>query len=327
MSAPFFSIGIPTFNRRDYLRQALNAVLAQSFSDFEVLIHDNASTDGTQDMLARWSDPRIRYHRHPSNLGAAANISGLANAAVGEFIVINQDDDLLHRDFLLRCHQAVAGRSEVAMFGCPVWREQHGRGYSSRLVRTNEGYLHEFMLQDRPIYMDGNRMAVSLLNLSYYFLHPTIAFRRQALQKAGGYVLRDDALIDIITEARVLLHGSLAYDPRPGAMFRDHANNEWKRYDRTGKKRMMGETLHCVLKDIQQSVPDWNLHLEAEFKGYSRQDMELALREWTACAAPDILIQKGLQELRSRHNGHAWKFATRMLRKLGVRNYFKYGLN
>ena len=53
MSAPFFSIGIPTFNRRYYLRQALNAVLVQSFSDFEVLIHDNASTDRMQDMLAR----------------------------------------------------------------------------------------------------------------------------------------------------------------------------------------------------------------------------------------------------------------------------------
>ncbi|MFM2167464.1 MAG: hypothetical protein RIS79_1835 [Verrucomicrobiota bacterium] len=328
MSAPFFSIGIPTFNRKEYLRQTLDAVLAQSFADFEVLIHDNASSDGTQEMLAsNYSDPRIRYHRHPKNLGAAANIAGLANTADGEFIIINQDDDLLHRDFLLRCHEAVAGKPEVAMYGCPVWREQHGRGYSSRLLRTNEGYVHEFMLQDCPIYMDGGRMAVSLLNLSYYFLHPTIALRRQALQKAGGYVLRDDALIDIITEARVLLQGNFAYDPRPGAMFRDHPNNEWKRYDRTGKKRMMGKTLQCVLKDIQQSVPGWNAHLEAELRGYSRQDMELALREWTTCAAPDIIIQKGLQELRSRNKGHAWKFATRMLRKLGVRNYLKYGLH
>jgi hypothetical protein len=90
---------------------------------------------------------------------------------------------------------------------------------------------------------------------------------------------------------------------------------------------MMGKTLQCVLKDIQQSVPGWNAHLEAELRGYSRQDMELALREWTTCAAPDIIIQKGLQELRSRNKGHAWKFATRMLRKLGVRNYLKYGLH
>jgi hypothetical protein len=88
-------------------------------------------------------------------LALGKNFSGTAVAARGEFIVINQDDDLLHRDFLARCHAAVKDHLNVSMYAAPAWREQRGRGCQSRLLRSNDGYIHDFLLKDQIMYMDG----------------------------------------------------------------------------------------------------------------------------------------------------------------------------
>ncbi|MEZ5865821.1 MAG: glycosyltransferase family 2 protein [Geminicoccaceae bacterium] len=72
---PTVSIGVPVYNGENFLGEAIESVLAQSFTDFELILCDNASTDRTkaicEDYAAR--DPRIRYYRNPRNVGAAAN--------------------------------------------------------------------------------------------------------------------------------------------------------------------------------------------------------------------------------------------------------------
>ena len=79
--APLVSIGVPAYNAERFLAPALESLLAQDMEDLEVVVSDNASTDGTaeicQDLAAR--DPRLRYVRQPVNLGGAVNF----NAAFG----------------------------------------------------------------------------------------------------------------------------------------------------------------------------------------------------------------------------------------------------
>lgn len=322
MAPPFFTVGIPTYNRESFIRFTLDAILAQSFTDYELLIHDNASTDGTRDLVASYRDPRIRYFRHETNVGPAENFASVAREARGRYVVINQDDDLLHRDFLRRCHDAVAGRDDIAMYAAPAWREERGRGYMARLLRSNEGYDHRYLLQDEIMYMDGPRMATSLLNLTYYFLHPSIAMRTDLLRAAGGYSTRGDSLHDILTEARMLTRGNLAYDSRPGAMYRDHDGNEWKAYPRDLRKRLMGGTLHAIVAELEKAGIVWRPLLDEEFKGYSRNDLERAVREWAWCGAPAALVRRGVVALRALHRGPAWKFNLRLARKLGWRAFW-----
>lgn len=320
MESPFFTIGIPTYNREKLLKNTLDAVLKQTFSEFEVVIFDNASTDGTRDLVAGYADPRIRYFRQKEHVRAGQNWADTAAAASGEFLVINQDDDLLHRDFLLRCHQAVAGHEDVVMYAAPVWREERGRGYQARLLRTNEGYVHDFLLNDEVIYMDGARMAVSLLNLVYYFLQPSVAIRRNAMVHAGGYVSRSDCQHDIMTEARVLMHGRLAYDPRPGAMYRDHDANAWKNYSRALRRKLLARTLALIIEDLIQAGIPWEEHLDAELKGFSKRDLEQALKDWCWCGAPSVLSEKAIAELRQRQPAvSGLVFHSRMVRKHGWR--------
>ena len=70
---PRLSIGLPVYNGEEYLAEAFDALLGQTYEDFELVVSDNASTDGTQDICRKYAarDSRIRYIRLPRNIGAA----------------------------------------------------------------------------------------------------------------------------------------------------------------------------------------------------------------------------------------------------------------
>ena len=93
--SPLVSIGLPVYNGDRYLAEALDSILAQSFADFELIISDNASTDGTQDICETYArrDERIVYSRLPENLGAAPNYNRLVEMARGELFKWAAHDD------------------------------------------------------------------------------------------------------------------------------------------------------------------------------------------------------------------------------------------
>jgi glycosyltransferase involved in cell wall biosynthesis len=89
---PLVTAIITTFNRKRFLGSAINSVLAQTFPEFELVILDNFSTDGTEELVKSFEDPRIRYVRHPPiTIGRQRNL-GLREAH-GEYIGFLDDDD------------------------------------------------------------------------------------------------------------------------------------------------------------------------------------------------------------------------------------------
>lgn len=108
---PMVSLGLPVFNGENYLAAALDSILAQTLTDFELIISDNASTDATAEICKSYAerDPRIRYLRQPRNIGAAANYNVVFHAARGRFFKWCAHDDLLGETFLEVC----AGRLET----------------------------------------------------------------------------------------------------------------------------------------------------------------------------------------------------------------------
>lgn len=90
---PKVSVGIPTFNRAQTLRTTIEAVLAQTYSDFELVICDDASTDETAEVVASYRDRRIRYIRNPKNLGLYQNLNRCIELSRGEFVAIYHDHD------------------------------------------------------------------------------------------------------------------------------------------------------------------------------------------------------------------------------------------
>jgi glycosyltransferase involved in cell wall biosynthesis len=116
-AAPRLSIGLPVYNGANYLAESLEALLGQSYEDFELIISDNASTDGTADICRRYGkqDSRIRYFRQPSNVGLAPNHNFVVEQASGELFKWASNDDLYARDLLKRCVDALDEHPHVVL--------------------------------------------------------------------------------------------------------------------------------------------------------------------------------------------------------------------
>jgi glycosyltransferase involved in cell wall biosynthesis len=97
---PKVSVCIPTYNRANFLLYSVNSVLQQTYSDFELIICDDGSSDNTSEVVSRWHDSRIRYIQQPQNIGRSRNMRSGFDAAVGEYFIKFDDDDALTHEFL-----------------------------------------------------------------------------------------------------------------------------------------------------------------------------------------------------------------------------------
>jgi glycosyltransferase involved in cell wall biosynthesis len=99
------SIGLPVFNGENYIREALDSILAQTYPDFELIISDNASTDRTEEICRAYAakDERVRYFRNDRNLGAARNYNRVFELSSGEYFKWAAHDDVCAPEFLERC--------------------------------------------------------------------------------------------------------------------------------------------------------------------------------------------------------------------------------
>ncbi|MBQ8536048.1 MAG: glycosyltransferase family 2 protein [Clostridia bacterium] len=94
------SVIIPTYNRCKLLPRAIESVLSQTFTDLELIVVDDASSDETPQLMASYSDPRVRYIRQPANRGACAARNVGVQAAKGEYIAFQDSDDVWLTDKL-----------------------------------------------------------------------------------------------------------------------------------------------------------------------------------------------------------------------------------
>jgi glycosyltransferase involved in cell wall biosynthesis len=106
---PKLTVGLPVYNGQNYLAESLDALLGQTYSDFELIISDNASTDGTLDICYDYErrDPRVRVFRQRENIGLAGNHNFLVDQARGELFKWASHDDVYAPDLLGRCVDAL----------------------------------------------------------------------------------------------------------------------------------------------------------------------------------------------------------------------------
>jgi glycosyltransferase involved in cell wall biosynthesis len=114
---PYVSIGMPVYNGEQYLREALDSILAQTFTDFELIISDNASTDNTEAICREYADrdKRIRYYRNSENIGAARNYNRTFELSTGKYFKWAAHDDLIASEFLERCVAILDSQPSVVL--------------------------------------------------------------------------------------------------------------------------------------------------------------------------------------------------------------------
>lgn len=111
------SIGLPVFNGENYIRDAIDALLDQTFTDFELIISDNASTDRTREHCLAYAaaDRRIRYVRNDRNIGGSANYGRVFALSSGEYFQWAAHDDVCRPEFLARCVEALQRDPSVVL--------------------------------------------------------------------------------------------------------------------------------------------------------------------------------------------------------------------
>jgi glycosyltransferase involved in cell wall biosynthesis len=153
---PFVSIGLPVYNGQNFLRQAMEALLAQDYGNFELIISDNGSTDGTEAICREFAgrDRRVRCVRHSENRGSPWNFKFVVDEARGEYFLWAAHDDLWSESFLRKCvamleahPSAVLCCTEINFIDGLGKRSIHYAGYKNieTLGKGPAGRIHELI--------------------------------------------------------------------------------------------------------------------------------------------------------------------------------------
>lgn len=114
---PTVSIGIPVYNREKLIKETLDCLLTQTFTDFEIIISDNCSTDGTESICREYAqrDSRIRYIRQKHNLGVFGNFRFVQGTAIGKYFMWFSSDDLCELEFISSMVECMESHPELAL--------------------------------------------------------------------------------------------------------------------------------------------------------------------------------------------------------------------
>lgn len=140
INIPRVSIGLPVYNGEHYISETLDSLINQTYKDFELIISDNASTDGTEQICLSYSkrDERIRYFRNSINLGAAKNYQLAFEPSLGKYFRWANSDDLFAPDSLLRCVEILDREPKVILvYPKTKFIDEHGR-----FISENEDNLN-----------------------------------------------------------------------------------------------------------------------------------------------------------------------------------------
>jgi glycosyltransferase involved in cell wall biosynthesis len=161
MTAPFFSIVIPVYNRAVALRAAIQSVLAQSFQDFEIIVVDDGSQDDPHSVVEAFRDSRLVIIRQVNAGGGAARNRGI-DTARGEFVAFLDSDDVFLPHHLADMHLLLSGTNDLAGYA-RVWVD---RGEGTHFLKPPRGILlgedmARYLLCDRG-FAQTSTMAVPL---------------------------------------------------------------------------------------------------------------------------------------------------------------------
>ncbi len=190
------SIGMPVYNRELYVSEAIEAHLRQTYSDFELIITDNHSTDRTEEICRAYAarDPRIKFFRNAENLGAAGNFGRCFELSQGEYFRWHPSDDLVGPELLELCVE-VLDRDPSVMTAYPRTRLIDATG---RIISDYDENLH--IMNERP----SERFKEVLRRLRLCNLHYGLS-RRAKLAATG--LLRHYPGGDIPMIAEMSLYG------------------------------------------------------------------------------------------------------------------------
>lgn len=213
---PRLQIGLPVYNGANFLAEALDSLLAQTFTDFEILVSDNGSTDETQQIAEKYVelDDRVRYFRYDTNRGAAWNFNNCVHLADAPLFKWAAHDDLHTPEFVERCIEVLDREPDVILV-CTGSTSIDGDGNPNGDYRRENCHLRETSPATR-----------FSRTLGLYPMHVVFGVARRAAlarTRLWGTVAASDRVV----VSEIALHGQIYEIDEPLFIRRWHENVSW----------------------------------------------------------------------------------------------------
>jgi len=214
-NTPLVTVAIPTFNRKSLLKNAISSVLKQSYLNIELIISDNASSDGTEDYIRSLISDKIIFIKNEINMGMVANWDCCVAKAKGDFFLLMSDDDALN--------DVDAVKKLVDCFLIPVNSAHIGFSFSDVILQRDDGRVSKC-----PIYKAGEcrteDIVIDFFSKRLSLFPCAMLIRTGDIREMGGYSIFGAKLaVDVCLWLSLSFKYRLAYHiPESLAVYRLH---------------------------------------------------------------------------------------------------------
>jgi len=255
LNRPFFSVLLPAYNARAHIRHALSDLAAQKFRDFEILVVDDGSTDGTADIVNSFSDPEIRMIRLPENRGLVGALNAGLSEARGKWIARQDADDRCRPNRLERQSQLISRNPEAVLL------------YSWATLIDERGWWRGTLRP--PVDDAGLRWDLCFRNP---VPHTSVVFPTDLVRNEMGGYSGDNVTADFDLWSRLMRKGTAAGDKDCLVSYRNHGSSIMGRENSSAEKPSNSGLREILVRNLC----DWS--------GASGSDAERVASTWLAPA-------------------------------------------
>lgn len=199
----FFSVIIPLYNKEAYIQQTIDSILNQSFTDFELIIVDDASTDDSLVLAKKYTSEKIIFIKHAKNKGLAATRNTGIKQASSSYITFLDADDYWKPNFLKTIHELIISYSEARIFAT-----NYDEDWKGKILVPNNGTNN--LPRDFSGYIDFFKLNIG----QGIYCHGSVCFHRELFEKIGLYNEQIEFSEDIDFNIRANFHFKLAYSTK-----------------------------------------------------------------------------------------------------------------
>lgn len=259
MLDPGVSVIIPAYNRKNYLKYAVNSVLNQTYTDFELIIVDDGSTDGTGDMVRSYNDLRIKYIYQNNQGNHSARNTGIKNAK-GKYIALLDSDDMWHAEKLEKQVNILEKHSDIGLVYCgTLLVDENNNLFGKKPLIRHSGYVLDKLLMNNFLYNGSNPL-----------------IRQECIKKAGLFDEHLKRMLDWDFYLRIALYFKFHAIKEYLVLYRVHDESlsaGYKSYETAG---------HVVLNKIFSNRDLDKKYFKLKDKAFARRYRYMGLRYFEA---------------------------------------------
>jgi glycosyltransferase involved in cell wall biosynthesis len=273
---PLFSIAIPTYNRRELLKTAITSALNQTYANIEIVVLNNASTDGTTDWLMSLNADghKLKIINRKNNIGAISNIKDIINHISGKYLVVLSDDDSLEPEFATEAVNDLEGNADATIWYC----------------KCNTIFLDDSSLnratRSSPHIENGIRFAEDYLRINRDVWWVATVYKTKILRDIGGFV-GNGILIDVISRTLCAIKGKVLFHDKILANYLLYNNNASNSYPLAQWSEGWIEMYEFLIRELGATIKPFCAYHASRFiegafrkKAYQIKDLTICFKKF-----------------------------------------------